>query len=157
MYNAPLLDKLWQQYITNNPCAQRIHELIESEGESIQNDHIALRTCNDPRIGIESLAQHFIALGFVEKDSYHFEEKKLNAKYYQHDDSTAPKVFISELRLECFNEDLQQALCQSIDTIPALLGDSPEILYSGVHWSPLNFATYEMLLKQSEYAAWFYA
>ncbi len=92
--------KMWVDYCQLNPAAKRIHDIFESEGETVLNDHIALRTFNHPRLGIESLAQQFKKYGYQEKGDYVFVEKKLFAKHYEHPDQNMPKIFISELELE---------------------------------------------------------
>ena len=98
-----LLDKMWVDYISINPLAKKIKELLVNEGEEIQNDHIALRTFNHPRVGIDVISKPFTQLGYVYKGDYHFTEKKLYAKHYEHPDQDMPKIFISELLLEKFS------------------------------------------------------
>ena len=92
-----LLHKMWQDYTRMNPQAQRIHQLFEERGETVQNDHIALRTFNHPKVTIDVLAQPFIDSGYVYQQDYQFPAKKLYAKHYQHPDEQYPKIFISEL------------------------------------------------------------
>ena len=79
-----LLDQMWQDYLKLNPQAGEIHSLFEKEGEKVVNDHIALRTFNDERVGVDHLAQSFLSCGYIEKGDYQFEEKKLYAKHFEH-------------------------------------------------------------------------
>jgi hypothetical protein len=74
--------------------------LIQESGASFFNDHIALRTfCSqNPLAGISSISRIFEALGYRAADCYNFEDKHLNAIYFQHPQPNFPKVFISELR-----------------------------------------------------------
>ena len=55
--------KMWADYAQLNPQASRIYNLLTQNGESIINDHIALRTFNHPRLGIKSLALPFEKMG----------------------------------------------------------------------------------------------
>ena len=52
-----LLDKMWLDYININPLAKKISDVLTREGEEIQNDHIALRTFNHPRVSVDVLAK----------------------------------------------------------------------------------------------------
>jgi hypothetical protein len=153
-----IFDRLWKNYSSQNPSVQEVFDLFVQNGEQPLNDHIAFRTFNDPRIGIGKLARVFLEAGYVEKGEYHFEEKKLFAKHYEHStDRDAPRVFISELKLEEFGEELQALARACVDSIPEELLDSPELIFSGVQWGVPEFAVYEKLRAQSEYAGWFYA
>jgi hypothetical protein len=150
-----IFNELWQQYITENPAAKCIHDLLSQRGETVVNDHIALRTFNDSRVNIETLAKPFIDCGYQECGQYHFELKKLFAKHYEHPDKLAPKVFISELLLESFSHSLQETIQACLNqTHPTQL----ETLYSaGTPWQAISYETYQALLSESEYAAWMYA
>jgi len=56
--------------------ALKVHALLGG-GEPIINDHIAFRTYNLPKLGLEKLAAHFLALGYEQKGEYVFKAKKL--------------------------------------------------------------------------------
>lgn len=152
-----LLNNLWDQYITDSPQAKEIHQLFINQGEDVINDHIAIRTFDDPRINVEHLSQFFNALGYEEKGQYDFKVKKLNAKHYENKhDENLPKIFISELRLDDFSPKLQKYVSSMIDQIDSNLLNSPKLLYSGSLWKPLDYGIYQNLLEESEYAAWLY-
>lgn len=149
-----LFDNLWQNYLTVTPSAEKIHQLLGStQQDDIVNDHIALRTFNLPNIGLEKLAAHFKAVGYKECGEYHFEAKKLYAKHFEHSDPNQPKVFISELLVEQFSEELQTTIKNLVANVNEEDVTADNFLYSGKHWS-LDSATYEKLLQESEYAAW---
>lgn len=152
-----LFATLWKDYTKSNPHALKIHTLFSETGEKIINDHIALRTFNDPRVNVDTLAKIFTRYGYQEKGEYEFPVKKLFAKHYEHADPEAPKVFISELLVENFSPDLQKVVKASIDKIPTKLLGTEELIYSGASWQPLNYKTYQALLNESEYAGWMYA
>lgn len=157
MTSEEIFARLWRQYTQDNPDAAKIHRLLSDLGETVVNDHIALRTFNDERVNIDVLAQPFIKNGYRECGQYEFPVKKLFAKHYEHEAPNFPKVFISELLLEKFSTDLVRTVSGTLDRIPQELLSSDELLFSGASWSPLSYATYKALLTESEYAAWMYA
>ncbi len=158
MTHNEIFDRLWTDYTIQNPSAQKIYDLFTDRGEVVENDHIAFRTFNDPRVNVEKLAQVFLKAGYEEIGTYDFEQKKLNAIHYEHKtDKTAPRVFISELRLEEFSNELQAIIKTTLDRIPEAMLSSDELIFSGTVWGATSFATYEQLRKESEYAAWLYA
>lgn len=150
-----IFDLLWDQYSGENPSVHKIHSLFEAEGEKIVNDHIAFRTYNDPRIGIQILAKPFVEAGYIEAGEYHFPEKKLFAKHFEKEGF--PRVFISELLLEEFSEDMQSRVKKLIDELPAAALESDELIVSGSIFGIPQFSVYEKLREESEYAAWVYA
>lgn len=148
-----LFDKMWMDYVQINPLAQKIADIFTAEGEKIQNDHIALRTFNHPRVKIDVMAKPFLDSGYVYKGDYHFPEKKLYAKHFEHKDSSLPKIFISELKLEEFSPALRSTVDQLIAQIPE--GKEREFDFSsaGRPWK-VTTKIYNDLLKESDYAAW---
>ena len=149
-----LFDGLWQNYLEVTPSAKQIHQLLGStQQDDIVNDHIALRTFNLPKVGLDKLAAHFEAVGYKECGEYHFEAKKLYAKHFEHTDPNQPKVFISELLVDKFSPELQKVITELVDNMDADAVTKDDFLYSGRHWD-VDSATYELLLKESEYAAW---
>ncbi len=153
-----IFDRLWQQYSTEIKAAGDIYQLFTKQGEQVINDHIALRTFNDPRVNVDVLATPFISTGYIEKGQYDFPNKHLKAKHYEHPDAEAPKVFISELVCEAFSPWLQKTVTSLIDQIPnETLNDSEKLLFSLTPWQPLSYDIYEKLLTESQYAAWMYA
>jgi len=150
---AGLLDKMWIDYININPLAKKIRDVLVSEGELIQNDHIALRTFNHPRVTIDVIAKPFIDSGYSYKGDYHFPEKKLYAKHFEHSDKTLPKIFISELKLEEFSPSLRETINGLIAQMPAGMENQFDFTSIGRPWS-VSTKTYNDLLKESDYAAW---
>lgn len=153
-YELPsFLELLWKDYVETNPPAQKIHDLFKAQGENVVNDHIAFRTFNLPETGIDILAQHFKTLGYQEKEDYHFEKKKLYAKHFEHPDAKQPLIFISELKVEEFDQDIRKIIQGLVDQIPQGYTDNPDFLFSGKPWQ-VSFETYQTLKNASEYAAW---
>ena len=147
---------MWVDYIKMNPTAEKIYNLFNQSGETVQNDHIALRTFKHPDLGIHSLAQHFMKYGYEEKGEYFFTEKKLYAKHYEHPDKDLPKIFISELELQKMSSFVQETIAQCIFQVKPTLIKQEDFVFSGTHWIA-NHSTYLKLAQESEYASWVYA
>lgn len=147
-----LFDKIWQQYLTVTPSANKIHQLL-GNGNDVINDHVAYRTFNIEKINLEKLAKHLLVLGYTECGQYDFSAKKLTAKHFEHSNNTMPKVFISELRVEEFSPEIQQIIRKLVDQLPDDVSEQADFLYSGRPWQ-INSTDYNTLLEQSEYAAW---
>lgn len=149
-----LFNHLWADYLSVTPLAEQVYALLgATQSEEVINDHIALRTFNISKVGLDKLAAHFEALGYKACGEYHFEKKKLYAKHFEHSDPTQPKVFISELLVEAFSPAIQKVIYNLIDQVDDSAVSADNFLYSGTHWS-IDSATYAMLLEESEYAAW---
>jgi len=152
-----IFERLWQDYIAQNPATKKVYDLLVREGETIINDHIAFRTFNHPLIGIDVLAKVFIKNGYEYKQDYHFEQKKLYAKHFEHKtDRNAPRVFISELLVEKFSNHMKQVVNDWVNEIPMTLIQSAELIYAGNVSGPPSYKTYEKRRIESEYAAWLY-
>jgi hypothetical protein len=147
---------MWHDYIKMTPQALKIHNLFTQAGENVSNDHIALRTFNHPKLGIQSLAQHFIKYGYKEAGEYFFTEKKLYAQHFEHSDKKLPKIFISELELEKVSAYVRETISTCIDRISEDVMQSENFVFSGKHWIA-SYSTYQKLAAESEYASWVYA
>lgn len=150
---SDLLNAMWVDYCKLNPSAQRIYDLFTLQGETVLNDHIALRTFNHPKLGISSLAKTFLEYGYREKGDYVFKEKKLYAKHYEHADANLPKIFISELELEKTSSFIRDTVSGLIESIPKEVIDSERFSMSGRSWN-ISHKLYSQLAEESEYASW---
>ncbi|USN48341.1 MAG: DUF1338 domain-containing protein [Pseudobdellovibrionaceae bacterium] len=148
-----LFGDMWDDYLKLNPLAQKVYRLFTERGEAVVNDHIALRTFNLPKVNMDRLAKVFVENGYEEKGQYSFEAKKLNAKHYEAKDTRAPKVFISELKVETFSKGLQDKVAHFVDQIDESTLLDSHFVMSGRPWT-LSYADYQALLSESEYAAW---
>lgn len=135
--------------------------LIEGE-DAIVNDHIAFRTLGVPNLGIASFEKIFLHHGYKRMESYHFEEKKLNAYWYAPLEERLPRIFISELRVGDLSEQAQQIIKHytngiHIDPVDQLdldnLDQIGEFFYQPL-WKLPVLEDYNTLLEESEYAAW---
>ena len=153
-----IFERLWEQYTAENPGAGKIFQLFQDEGERVVNDHVAFRTFDDPRVNIDILAKPFIEAGYKPAGEYYFETKKLRARHYELPGfPESPRVFISELMLDEFSEELQHTIREQLDAIPQELLVSPELIFQGSIFPSISHAMYNSLREESEYAAWMYA
>ena len=147
-----LFECIWQQYILVTPSAAKINQLLGNDKEII-NDHVAYRTFDLEKVNLNKLASHILALGYTECGQYDFATKKLTAKHFEHPDTTMPKVFISELRVSEFSEDIQKIIHKLVNQLPENISTIPDFLYLGRPWQ-VSASDYQTLLAASEYAAW---
>lgn len=148
-----LLGGLWDDYATMNPHALKVREQLEARGERVVNDHIALRTFDDPRVNVQVLSKAFVELGYQPGEAYEFPAKKLRARHFEHPDKGRPLVFISELKLAEMSSSLREAVGALIDQIPEGLTDRWDLPVAGRPWA-VDFTTYQKLADESEYAGW---
>ena len=158
MKASEIFENLWEQYSRENPSAEQISDLFKNSGERVVNDHVAFRTFDDPRVNIDVIARPFIEAGYVPAGMYFFEVKKLRARHYElPGDPESPRVFISELILDEFSENLQRTIRSELDAVPEEHLSSPELIYHGTLFNSTSYDLYCQLREESEYAAWLYA
>jgi len=135
---------------------------IITNQEDIENDHIAFRTMGVPNLGIASFEKIFLHFGYTAEDKYLFEKKKLNARWYKPPNNKYPRIFISELNVSSFSENIQNIIKSYTnevisDPVDALnLNNSKEIdayLHAAL-WRLPTWEDYCLLKEESEYAAW---
>lgn len=152
-----LFDQIWEDYIAQNPEVKFIYDLFVEQGESVANDHIAFRTFNDPRVNIDVLSKAFLKVGYEYKGEYHFREKHVYARHFEFKSfKDAPRVFISELKLEEMSSKMQAIIQDILNRIPQETLESPNFIFSGSVWGKPSYAIYNQLRTESEYAAWLY-
>jgi len=157
MQAQEIFTRLWNDYIIQNPQAKSVYDAFIREGETVENDHIAFRTFYHPYINIDVIARPFLLAGYIQKGYYVFEDKHLTAKHFElPGNPNAPRVFISQLMTEHLSSELQKVVNQSIESIPEHLLFGNELIFAGNVWGLPSYPVYEMLRKESEYAAWLY-
>lgn len=148
-----LFEKMWEDYCQISPQAKRIFNLFSTNGEVVLNDHIAFRTFNIPGIRIDDLAKVFETEGYRPSGEYHFPQKKLYAKHWQHENEQLPKIFISEFKLEEGSTELQRIVTKLVKELTPESVKQPHFLYSGRPWK-ITTQEYLKLAEESEYASW---
>lgn len=148
-----LLDTLWNDYRQMNPQVDRIHRLLTDRGEVVVNDHIALRTFDTAKVGLDVLAACFLDLGYTAGEDYHFEAKKLRARHFDPPQADMPRVFISELQLSKCSADLRQSVASLVDQVDETALGRSDLPASGRPWT-LSYSDYKTLADESEYAGW---
>ena len=140
---------LWSYYIQSNPKIQAVIDLI---GSDHLNDHIAFRTIKYKKFSVSEFKKIFFSLGYEEKDSYYFEDKKIDAIHLEKDN--APKIFLSELLIDEFSSESQVIIKNTLDQLTFFPSDV-SILTKGAPWDK-SHKDYLTLTKESQYAAWVY-
>lgn len=149
---------LWKDFVKEAPAIANIKALFENNGETVENDHIAFRTLKVDGIEKEVLAKPFLALGYEIIDTYHFAEKNLDALHLEYKgEGYYPRVFISELLLDRFNNEFNTIINNEIvNNISNDMLNGDNLILSGRVWGLPSYEVYQTLRKDSEYAAWFY-
>ena len=162
-----ILDALFNIYSKRVPDVSKITKAMVEEGivnsqNEIINDHIAFRTLGVPNLGITSFEKIFLAHGYTRMDFYHFEAKKLDAFWYSPPTEDLPRIFISELKVNNLSLDAQNIIRSYTDSIKndpvdeLDLEDSNAVAnyFQTPLWDLPKLEDYELLIKESEYAAW---
>jgi hypothetical protein len=152
-----IIKRLWEDYTIQNPTVKKVYDLFQGVEGRVVNDHIALRTFDDPRVDITVLSQPFLNAGYRKMEDYDFEEKHLNATHFEHpEDPEAPLVFISELRVKDFSPSFQQLVTRILDQVDPLRLESEGLIFDTEVFGLPSWEVYQELLKESEYAGWLY-
>jgi len=161
------LNILFDRYQEKVPAVRKITDALVSQGvvasqHDIVNDHIAFRTLRVRNLGIQSFEKIFLHHGYQKRDYYYFEGKKLNAYWYAPPSDLYPRIFMSELVVDQLSEKAQQIIYQYTeliekDPVEQLdLNDGQQIgeFFHQSLWPLPSKQDYELLLAESEYAAW---
>lgn len=154
MSPAEFFEALWKDYVAMAPQAERIRQEFESRGEQVINDHVAFRTLGLEPIGIERLEPHVLALGYKQLEPYGFPAKKLRAYGYVSDEPNAPRIFLSELKVDELSSKSAAILKECAAWVDSSELAEPDVLWSGRLWDPISWEDYQTLVAESEYAAW---
>ena len=71
-----MLAWLWNDYVSLNPRAARLHDELLKLGGRVNNDHIAFRTFDLAPVRMETLAWHFMRQGYVFGAQYDIVDKR---------------------------------------------------------------------------------
>lgn len=177
------LEELWTRYLQRVEYARTYRDLVENRGGNAVNDHIAFRTINGPLgegqsypSGIEGISRVVTGLGYKPKADYKFSDKHLTATHFEHEDSSLPKIFVSQLEVAELDEVTQkhiiEATANAVDHWESF-GDKLEgdalhardeakilenlLLFffgNARPWSPPREETIRAVNEVSQYAAW---
>jgi len=115
-----------------------------------------------PQLGIASLEKIFLHYGYIAKDDYFFENKKVKARWYAPPKEKFPRIFISELIVDDFPNEIQDIIKSYTDEVKINPVDSLDLnnatevatfLHSAL-WRIPTWEDYKKLQNISEYAAW---
>lgn len=161
------LNMLFERYQQKVPAVKKVTNAMIAQGmvasqQEIVNDHIAFRTLGVPHLGIQSFEKIFLHHGYTKRDYYYFEGKKLNAYWYAPPTRAYPRIFMSELVVDQLSPEAQQIIHQytdpiTTDPVDALDLDNGQQIGEFFHqalWPLPTKNDYEVLLQESEYAAW---
>src|SRR5690606_20369150 len=99
-----LFNRLWRNYLKRVSYAKIYSDNIVQKEGRVVIDHVAFRTFNthtgEQPEGIRAFRHFLLCLGYEIAAKYNFEKKKLNAVYFEHEDETLPKIFVSQLEVE---------------------------------------------------------
>lgn len=168
--NKPLdvvLNDLFDHYRANVSDVNKITQALFDKGviesqDDIVNDHIAFRTLGVPHLGIKSFEKIFLAYGYQKRDYYYFEGKKLDAYWFSPPHEGYPRIFVSELRVQDLSSQAQEVIHRYTSHIVAdpvdhlNLEDGQEVadFLQKPLWNLPTSEDYQLLLDESEYAAW---
>lgn len=161
------LNILFERYQDKVPAVRKITDALVTQAvvasqQEIVNDHIAFRTLGVPNLGIQSFEKIFLHHGYQKRDYYHFEGKKLNAYWYAPPSDDYPRIFMSELIVDQLSEQAQQIIRKytnpiTSDPVERLDLNNGQQIGEFFHqslWPLPSKQDYELLLAESEYAAW---
>ena len=102
--------------------------------------------------------EYFCEQGYEKKGDYSFPEKKLSANHFENrENPSLPKIFVSELDLDSFSSAFKGIVEKALKYVP--VGATFRELYDlTLPWKDrLIYEDYQLLRKESEYAAWLLA
>ena len=162
-----ILDGLMRRYCERVPEVSKVNRALIKKGviksqEDISNDHVAFRTMGVKQLGIKSFEKIFLHHGYIPKDDYFFEGKRLNARWYTPPDPVYPRIFISELIVSDMPEDTQKVIYSYLDEVKSdpvekLDLDDFKQVDAFLHeplWRLPSWRDFRALQMVSEYAAW---
>lgn len=150
------LNYCWSRYLERTPSAKKIFNGLIERGETIVNDHLALRTFCYKGISKQDMAAYFENEGMVICGEYEFPKKKVTALHLEYKDKPDfPKIFISEIHWDKLSEEVRDIISRCLRQQTSY-GSIDELVSKERPWI-LSHKEYLKVLKESEYAAWLLA
>ena len=170
-----LLGGLLERYWARTPTAAAVLASVQAEcdrrqvaagpggrrgglGDGRAGDHFALRSFAAEGCGIDAAAKPLEALGYERRERLAFPGKKLQAHWFSPPGGPGrglPRVFISELEVDRLSATARAVLQRYLARAAGCPGGP--LLWSAagaLPWGAVDFADYEALAAESEYAAW---
>ncbi len=162
-----ILEGLMRRYSKRVPEVNLVTEALIEKGvvksqSEISNDHIAFRTMGVKQLGIQSFEKIFLYHGYIPKDEFFFEGKRLNARWYAPPKPKYPRIFISELIVDDMPKEIQRIINSYLDEVKAdpvekLDLENASQVDAFLHqalWRLPSWYDFTQLQRVSEYAAW---
>jgi len=162
-----ILEGLMRRYSKRVPEVNKVTKALIKRGviksqKEISNDHVAFRTMGVKQLGLKSFEKIFLYHGYVPRDDYFFEGKRLNARWYAPPEPKYPRIFISELRVDDMPNETQKIIYSYLDEVKSdpvekLNLDDFKQVDTFLHeplWRLPSWSDFKQLQKVSEYAAW---
>eukprot|EP00897_Mesotaenium_endlicherianum_P007292 jgi/Mesen1/6591/ME000338S05766 len=179
-----LLKAIIQPYLQRNPTAGVAMDLLQRQQQHegpLCYDHLAFRTFDADGCGIASLSQIFMDLGYTRRDELRFPAKKLRAFWFapppsppptgEADSAAAPaggaggggaldgplpRIFISELLVEELSQECQAVVREYTGSAGAGAARHAGVssVVGALPWPVPSLSHYQLLARESEYAAW---
>ncbi|XP_042510575.1 uncharacterized protein LOC122085996 [Macadamia integrifolia] len=160
------LESMEKVYLSRNPTASSILELVRSFDGEIFYDHLAFRTFGADGYGIDSMARFFLDFGYTPQDELRFPAKKLKALWFAPPSSPSsengsgvngplPRIFISELLVNEMSPEAQEIIRKYTKISGS--GNKYAALASALGsltWERPLHSEFQQLARESEYAAW---
>eukprot|EP00887_Chlorella_sp_A99_P007171 scaffold2.g7171.t1 len=150
-----VLSGILAPYWERTPSAEGAVELLEERlpAACIKFDHLAFRSFGLPHLGIRSTADLFLDLGYRQRDELAFPAKKLRAFWYSPPEPELPRVFVDALSPEAqavvrkyAGDEAAARVMGKYSALSCVLGILP--------WAVPSKTDYDLLARESEYAAW---
>ncbi|KAF3326918.1 hypothetical protein FCM35_KLT08548 [Carex littledalei] len=163
-----VISNMEKVYLNRNPTAKAILDLVQShDGDHICYDHFAFRTFGVDGYGINSLAEFFMDFGYTPREELRFPAKKLRALWFSppskisfNNNGTGvngplPRIFISEIIVDQLSSESQEVIRKYVKTSGSgYKYASLASMFGGLTWEKPSFSDYQVLSRESEYAAW---
>lgn len=162
-----LLSAMVKPYLVKNPTAVAALDLIRKyDGGPVCYDHFAFRTFGVDGNGIDAMAQVFLDLGYKARDELRFPAKKLRALWFSppehlldmqgsEADGPLPRIFISEIIVDELSREAQDIIkSYTSRSGPTSKYAALASVLNSLTWPTPHLSDYQVLAKESEYAAW---
>ena len=160
-YLGEVIVGLLSRYFDRVPVAKAIFSLIKERGDRVVNDHIAFRS-----LDIRSLLDVFLPYGYQVKFAddhsqipFNFKAKRLTAVWLKHPNSSMPRIFVSECRVDelpKLKSLIEPYIGAGVTHKVPNINQSQQVvdyLHTG-KWHVPTYKDYQLMQAESEYVAW---